>query len=301
MSTQAEPMIPTPTLPIRRARGLQSMRTRQRIGHFLLHVLMIALGVTFLMPLAWVASTSLKLPGQVFITPIEWLPTSPRWENYLDVFRRLPFEKFIVNSLFVTTMGTIGSVLSSVMVAFGLSRIRWPGREIVFTVLLATMMLPGVVTLIPVFIIFKQIRWVGTFYPLWVPAWFGGAFYVFLMRQYMLTLPIELDEAAKMDGASNFRILWQVIAPLCGPAIASVAIFSFLFHYNDFMGPLIYISDNTMYTLPLGLLWFQGRFGNFWHLVMAASMITILPVIVLFFFAQRYFVQGIQFTGLAGR
>ncbi len=301
MSTQAEPMIPTPTLPIRRARGLQSMRTRQRIGHFLLHVLMIALGVTFLMPLAWVASTSLKLPGQVFITPIEWLPTSPRWENYLDVFRRLPFEKFIVNSLFVTTMGTIGSVLSSVMVAFGLSRIRWPGREIVFTVLLATMMLPGVVTLIPVFIIFKQIRWVGTFYPLWVPAWFGGAFYVFLMRQYMLTLPIELDEAAKMDGASNFRILWQVIAPLCGPAIASVAIFSFLFHYNDFMGPLIYISDNTMYTLPLGLLWFQGRFGNFWHLVMAASMITILPVIILFFFAQRYFVQGIQFTGLAGR
>jgi len=229
------------------------------------------------------------------------LPKSPRWENYLDVFRRLPFEKFIVNSLFVTTMGTIGSVLSSVMVAFGLSRIRWPGREIVFTILLATMMLPGVVTLIPVFIIFKQIRWVGTFYPLWVPAWFGGAFYVFLMRQYMLTLPTELDEAAKMDGASNFRILWQVIAPLCGPAIASVAIFSFLFHYNDFMGPLIYISDNTMYTLPLGLLWFQGRFGNFWHLVMAASMITILPVIVLFFFAQRYFVQGIQFTGLAGR
>lgn len=299
MSTQAEPM--TPTLPIRRARGLQSMHTRQRVGHLLLHVLMIALGITFLMPLAWVASTSLKLPGQVFITPIEWLPKSPRWENYLDVFRRLPFEKFIVNSLFVTTMGTIGSVLSSVMVAFGLSRIRWPGREILFTILLATMMLPGVVTLIPVFIIFKQIRWVGTFYPLWVPAWFGGAFYVFLMRQYMLTLPTELDEAAKMDGASNFRILWQVIAPLCGPAIASVAIFSFLFHYNDFMGPLIYISDNTMYTLPLGLLWFQGRFGNFWHLVMAASMITILPVIVLFFFAQRYFVQGIQFTGLAGR
>lgn len=301
MSTQVDHMAPTPVMPIRRARGLQSMRTRQRIGHFLLHVLMIALGVTFLMPLAWVASTSLKLPGQVFITPIEWLPKSPRWENYLDVFRRLPFEKFIVNSLFVTTMGTIGSVLSSVMVAFGLSRIRWPGREILFTVLLATMMLPGVVTLIPVFIIFKQIRWVGTFYPLWVPAWFGGAFYVFLMRQYMLTLPTELDEAAKMDGASNFRILWQVIAPLCGPAIASVAIFSFLFHYNDFMGPLIYISDNTMYTLPLGLLWFQGRFGNFWHLVMAASMITILPVIVLFFFAQRYFVQGIQFTGLAGR
>lgn len=142
---------------------------------------------------------------------------------------------------------------------------------------------------------------IGTFLPLWVPAWFGSAFYIFLMRQFMLTLPQELDEAARIDGASNFRILWQVIAPLCGPAIATVTIFSFLFHYNDFLGPLIYISENDMFTLPLGLLWFQGRFGNFWHLVMAASMITITPVILLFFFAQRYFVQGTQFTGLAGR
>ena len=125
--------------------------------------------------------------------------------------------------------------------------------------------------MIPVFIIFKEIRWVGTFYPLWVPAWFGAAFYIFLMRQYMLTLPLELDEAAKIDGASNFRILWQVIAPLCGPAVATITIFAFLQHYNAFMEPLIYISESDMYTLPLGLLWFKGRFGNFWHLVMAAS------------------------------
>lgn len=262
---------------------------------------MIALGITFLMPLAWVVSTSLKLPGAVFITPIEWIPTEPRWSNYIDVFERLPFHLFMRNSLFVSIMGTIGMVLSSLTVAFGLSRLRWPGRDIVFTVLLATMMLPGVVTIIPVFIIFKEIRWVGTFYPLWVPAWFGGAFYIFLMRQYMLTLPLELDEAAKIDGASNFRILWQVVAPLCGPATATITIFAFLQHYNAFMEPLIYISEGDMYTLPLGLLWFKGRFGNFWHLVMAASMITILPVILLFFFAQRHFIQGAQFTGLAGR
>lgn len=280
---------------------LKSSKARRRIGHFLLHIVLIALGITFLMPLAWIASTSLKAPGQVFITPIEWIPTTPHWSNYAEVFQRLPFARFILNSLFVTFMGTLGSVLSSTMVAYGLARIRWPGRDIIFVVLIATMMLPGIVTLIPVFIIFKTINWIGTFYPLWVPAWFGLAFYIFLIRQYMLTLPIELDEAAKIDGASNFRILWQIIAPLCGPAIAAVAIFSFIFHYNDFMHPLIYLTKNEMFTLPLGLLWFQGRFGNFWHLVMAASMITIIPVISLFFLAQRYFIQGIQFTGLAGR
>ncbi|MHB1293999.1 MAG: carbohydrate ABC transporter permease [Anaerolineae bacterium] len=255
----------------------------------------------FLVPLAWLISTSLKLPGQAFITPIEWIPETPRWVNYVEVFQRLPFHRFIMNSLFVTTMGTTGSIVSSLMVAYGISKIRWPGRDLLFTLLIATMMLPGIVTMIPTFIAFKTIHWVGTFYPLWVPSWLGSAFYIFLMRQYMLTLPNELNEAAKIDGATNFSILWQVIVPLCGPAIASVAIFSFLAHYNDFMGPLIYISDNDMYTLPLGLLWFQGRFGNFWHLVMAASMISVTPVIMLFFFAQRYFVQGVQFSGLAGR
>ena len=282
-------------------RGPKPSQIRKQLGRVLLHLVMILLGLTFLIPLAWVASTSLKTSGEVFITPIEWIPKNPRWDNYAEVFNRLPFAQFILNSFYVTLMGTIGSVLSATMVAFGLSRLHWPGRDFLFTILLATLMLPGVVTLIPVFIIFKNINWIGTYLPLWVPAWFGFAFYIFLMRQFMLTLPLELDEAARMDGASNFRILLQVIAPLCGPAIATVTIFSFLFHYNDFLGPLIYVSSNEMFTLPLGLLWFQGRFGNFWHLVMAASMITITPVIVLFFAAQRYFVQGNQFTGLAGR
>lgn len=276
-------------------------KRKSQWGYLLLHAGMILLGFTFLIPLAWVVSTSLKTSGEVFITPVEWIPKSPNWSNYTEVFVRLPFTQFIINSLYVSVMGTLGSVISAILVAFGLSRIRWPGRDALFGVLLATLMLPGIVTLIPVFIIFKNINWIGTFLPLWVPAWFGSAFYIFLMRQFMLTLPQELDEAARIDGASNFRILWQVIAPLCGPAIATVTIFSFLFHYNDFLGPLIYVSENDMFTLPLGLLWFQGRFGNFWHLVMAASMITITPVILLFFFAQRYFVQGTQFTGLAGR
>jgi len=281
--------------------ALETMTVRRRIGHAVLHIVLILLGVTFLMPLAWVASTSLKLPGEIFVTPIQWIPKHPRWQNYVEVFTYLPFHRFILNSFFISTMYTTGAVVSSVIVAFGLARIRWPGRDMIFSVVIATMMLPYVVTLIPTFVMFKKINWVGTFYPLWVPAWFGNAFHIFLMRQYMMTIPIEFDEAAKIDGASNFRILWQVVAPLCGPAIATIAIFSILWSYNSFMIPRIYISEMSMYTMPLGLQLFQGRFGRFWHLVMAASMIGLLPPIVLFFLAQRYFVRGVQLTGLAGR
>lgn len=266
------------------------------------HIISWVVGFSFLLPLLWMLTTALKAPGSVFETPIQWIPTDPRWHNYASVFEKLPlFSRFFVNTFYVTLMGTAGSVVSSLIVAFGLSRIEWPGRSLVFGLLIATLMLPGVVTIIPLFVIYRYAGLVGTFYPLWLPAWFGVAFYVFLMRQYMLTLPRELDEAAKMDGASNFRILWQIIAPLCAPALATIAIFAFLFHYNDFLGPLLYISSNEMFTLQLGLLWFQGRFGTFWHLVMAASVMTILPVLVLFFMAQKRFVQGIQLTGLAGR
>ncbi len=266
------------------------------------HVICWVLGISFLLPLVWMFSTALKPPGLVFETPIRWIPDNPRWYNYPQVFEKLPlFSRFFVNTFYVTLMGASGCVLSSLLVGFGLSRINWPGRNAVFGMLIATLMLPGVVTIIPLYIIFRYAQLVGTFYPLWIPAWFGYAFYIFLMRQYMMTLPRELDEAARMDGAANFRILWQIITPLCSPAIATIAIFAFLQHYNDFLGPLLYISANEMFTLQLGLLWFQGRFGNFWHLVMAASVMTIVPVLVLFFTAQKRFVQGIQLTGLAGR
>ncbi len=277
------------------------MRTA-RFANLPWHIICWVLGISFLLPLVWMFSTALKPPGLVFETPIRWIPENPRWYNYPQVFEKLPlFSRFFVNTFYVTLMGAAGCVLSSLLVGFGLSRINWPGRNAVFGMLIATLMLPGVVTIIPLYIIFRYAQLVGTFYPLWIPAWFGYAFYIFLMRQYMMTLPRELDEAARMDGAANFRILWQIITPLCSPAIATIAIFAFLQHYNDFLGPLLYISANEMFTLQLGLLWFQGRFGNFWHLVMAASVMTIVPVLVLFFTAQKRFVQGIQLTGLAGR
>ncbi|MBP8261609.1 MAG: carbohydrate ABC transporter permease [Verrucomicrobia bacterium] len=277
------------------------MKLQRRVGNIILHIVLILLGITFLAPLAWVISTSLKLPGQVFITPIQWIPENPRWANYVEIFTYLPFQRFILNSFFLAIMESSGAIISSTIIAYGLSRIRWRGRDAVFTLVIATMMLPGVVTLIPVFVMFRQIDWVGTFYPLWVPAWFGNAFFIFLMRQYMTTIPYELDEAARIDGASHLRTLWQVVVPLCGPAIATIAIFSILGSYNSFMLPRIYISQTTMYTIQLGLELFRGRFGNFWHLVMAASMISILPPIILFFLAQKHFVQGVQLSGLAGR
>ena len=271
------------------------------IGNLILHVILIAWGFSFLVPFLWVLSTSLKTPGQVFVLPVQWIPKTPHWFNYKEIFEILPLTSFIRNSLFVTALGTLGSVFSSLLVGYSLSRLRWPGRDAVFSLLVATMMLPGVVTLIPTFILFKYLGWVDTFLPLFVPSWFGAPFYIFLMRQFMIGLPYELEEASRIDGASSLRILRQVIMPLCGPAIAAVAIFSSLAHYNDFLGPLIYLSTNDKFTLPLGLFWYQGRYGNFWHLVMAASTVAIAPVLVLFFVAQRHFVRGIVLSGLAGR
>jgi len=276
-------------------------RPRIKLLHLLSHVVLIVLGISFLIPLLWLASTSLKRGAQVFVVPVQWIPTNPQWHNYVEIFDRLPFALFILNTTAITVMGALGSVVSSLLVGFSLSRLKWPGRNFIFVVLLATMMLPPAVLLVPTFVMFKYIGWLDTFYPLFVPSWFGTAFYIFLMRQFMMGLPVELDEAARIDGASSFRILWQLIAPLSGPAVAAVAIFSFLAHYNDFMDPLIYLTSNEKFTVALGLYWFAGKWGNLWHLVMAASMVTIAPTLILFFVAQRYFVQGIQFSGLTGR
>lgn len=281
--------------------GHLTRRGRTLVQHTILHVLLIMAGITFLMPLLWIFSTSLKTAGQVFIIPVQWIPTQPQWFNFVEIFQILPLMSFIRNTAIVTALGTLGTVCSSLLVGYSLARLRWPGRDYVFVLLIATMMLPFVVTLIPTFILFKYLGWLDTLLPLFVPSWFGHAFYIFLMRQFMVGLPIELEEAARIDGAGSFRILVQVIAPLCGPAIVTVAIFAFLAHYNDFMGPLIYLSTNERFTLPLGIFWYQGRYGTSWHLVMAVSTVALLPVIILFFAAQRYFIRGIALTGLAGR
>jgi len=254
-----------------------------------------------MIPLAWLISTSLKGRGLEFVFPPQWIPDPIVWRNYWEALTILPFHLFLRNTLFITIAATTGSLLSASMVAFGFARIRFPGRDFLFAVLLSTMMLPYVVTLIPTFLLFKFLHWLDTFLPLTVPAFFGDAFFIFLVRQFYMTIPIELDEAARIDGASYFRIWWSLMVPLSKPVLATVAIFSFIWNWNDFMGPLIFINSLENRTLALGLASFRSMHTARWNLLMAASTVMLIPVLIVFFTAQRYFIQGIVTSGLAGR
>jgi multiple sugar transport system permease protein len=289
-----------------------SSRRRAKIrllaGRMALVGVLTLVGLAFVVPILWVLTTSLKAPNEVFQTPIQWLPNAPQWDNFSQIFSLITIADkpgilvFASNTLLVSVVATLGTILSSAMVAYSLARLRWRGRDVVFGMTLATMIMPGVVTLVPQFLMFRSVGWIDTFLPLVVPPWFGGGgFAIFIMRQSFRSLPYELDEAARIDGASSLRILWQIIMPLSGPVVAAVGILTFLFHYNDFLGPLIYLSSNEHFTLALGLMWFQGRFGERWPVTMAASSVVIVPLVALFFVAQRHFIRGIQLTGLSGR
>ena len=261
-------------------------------------------GLICFTPLGWMLSTSLKRPGTEFFFPPQLIPNPVVWGNYVDAVTRPghPFLLYARNSVLITVLATSGSVLTSSFVAFGFARIRFRGREFWFMLLLSTLMLPGVVRLIPTYILFSQVGWVDTLYPLIVPSWFGGsAFYIFLIRQYLRTIPLELDEAALMDGASHLRIYSQIILPLAGPVLGAVVTFSTLSNWNDFMGPLIYTNSVEMRTLALGIRFYMNRYGTDWNQLMAASLIMLAPVLVLFFSMQRYFVRGIHMTGFGGR
>ena len=282
-----------------RARPLAATRRRRMpVGDLALYVVLFLLGLTFLAPLIWVLMTSLQPGGGLSQLAI---PDPPRWQTYADVLTLLPLPTFFFNSVIVTVASVIGTVITSSLVGFSLARLRWPGRDFMFALVVVTMMLPGVVTLVPGFLIFRFLGWLDTFWPLIVPAWTGGAFYVFLTRQFFMSIPMEMDQAARIDGASNFQIYRRIILPMSQPVLATMAIFAFLYAWNDFLQPSIYLSSMEHYTLPLGLFMYQGRYGNSWNQVMAAATYTIVPVLVVFFAAQRYFVKGIQLTGLGGR
>lgn len=271
------------------------------VWRVLVYAMLILIGAMLTTPFLWLVSTSLKRHGEGFIVPVRWLPEKPQWDNYVNVFIRFPYARFILNTVIITVLATLGNVVSSVIVGYSLGRLRWSGRNTVFVILLATMMLPSVVTLVPQFVIFFKIGWVNNYLPLIVPAWFGNAFYIFLLRQFMRSLPMELDEAARVDGAGSLRILWQIIVPLCMPAIATVTIFAGMNHYNDFMHPLLYLSKTESFTISLGLRMFQTQHVAWWELQMAAATVAVLPLIVLFFLNQKAFIKGIAFTGLSGR
>jgi multiple sugar transport system permease protein len=255
----------------------------------------------FILPWVWMISTSLKNPNELAIWPPIWIPDPVRWDNYISAFRQAQFSTYVLNTLIVALPSVAGAVLSNTLVAYGFARVRWPGRDAVFAVVLATMILPGFVTFIPLYIIFTRIGWVNTYMPLVVPAWLGNAFFIFLLRQFFMGLPQELSDAARVDGASDIGIFWRIILPLAKPAIAVVALFQFIGSWNDYFGPLIYLSDKSRYTISIGIANMQSTYGfmNFaW--IMAATVMSVLPIVILFFFAQRTFIEGIALTGLKG-
>lgn len=284
----------------------QALRTRKLIRQFfsrtISHTILIATAALFVIPFVWLIVTSLKPIDQVFTDPPQWIPEPILWSNYLEALTTpaFPFLTLLKNTLFYVVMTTIGTVVSSTMVAYAFARLRFKGRDTLFMITLSTMMLPGIVTLIPTYLLFRWLDWVGGYAPLIVPAFFGGAFNIFLLRQFMTTIPWELTDAAYVDGANDFVILWQLIVPLITPALMVIAVFNFMYTWNDFFGPLIYLDELSEYPLVMGLYAFQTRHSILWNLLMAASLATCFPLIVLFFVAQRYFIEGITLTGMKG-
>lgn len=285
--------------------GLARPRTLaigQWLPKLLLYALLTAIALVFLLPSFWMLSTSLKPPEEVFLYPPRLIPRNITWSNYPEAIQKFPFLLYLRNSVIVTSLATLGTVLSASLVAFGFARRRFPERELLFGVLLSTMMLPGIVTLIPTFVLFTQLGWVNTFLPLTAPAFFGGgAFNIFLLRQFYRTLPYDYDEAAYIDGASSLRVWWEIIVPFSKAPLAVITVFTILGAWNDFMGPLIYMNKPHMRTLALGLQFFRDQFVTQWGYLMAASTLTLIPVLILFAVAQRYFMEGILLTGLSGR
>lgn len=287
------------------ARALPLGRTARgyRWNRPLAHLVLGVGGFMMMVPFFWLLSSSLKLPQEIFRLPPVFIPTTFRWENYYEVLVDQPFLRLIRNTLIVTVPATLGQVVTASMAAYGFARLRFPGRDAVFGMVLATIMLPYAVTLIPVYLLFKNLGWLGTFLPLIVPFWFGGgAFNIFLLRQFFLSIPNELEEAALIDGASYPTIFARIVLPLSVPALVVVAIFSFLQHWNDFLAPLIYLNNINLWTVAIGILGLKGALGSrdTTNLMMAMSTLMLLPIIAIFFVAQRAFIQGIVLTGLKG-
>ncbi len=262
----------------------------------LLYLGLFGLSILFSIPFLWLVLTSLKPPADVFDS--RWIPQTMTLQNYRDVFRLAPVSTWLRNSFFIAILGVITVVLSSSLVAYGFARLRFRGRRYLFGLVIATYMVPSAITMVPTFLIWNKLHLVGTFYPLWAGNLFGSAFYIFMLRQFFLSIPQDLADAARIDGAGYFRIYWSIMMPLMKPALAAVAIFEFQAKWNDFLVPLIYLNKPSMYTMSLGLGTFRSEYETQWSLLMAASVVFTVPMIVLFFMAQRYFIEGVVSSGL---
>ena len=280
---------------------LQRRSTQQIIKRLILYVLLSALAVVFTLPLAWMISTSFKSLQQQAAWPPVWIPNPIVWQNYPDAFNFLPLGRYTLNTITITASWLIGTFLSCPLVAYAFARIRFPGRDPLFVVLIATIMLPSSVRLIPTYLMFDRLGWLNTYLPLVVPAFFGTPFYIFLLRQYFRTFPEDLSDAARIDGASELDILFRIYLPMSGPALAVVAIFGFQSQWNDFFDPLIYLNQDNLRTLALGLYYFRAfQDTTNWGQMMAAATVMTLPILILFALFQRYFIQGVALTGTKG-
>lgn len=304
----AQDAITQPTAPHLRTTVTTRRAGRQLgFGRIVLYLIAIGASILFMLPFAWTIFSSLKSPSELYLFPPRWLPDTPRFGNYAEVFELAPFGRWLLNSFFVAGVATFGAVLSAAVTGYSFARFRYPGRELLFMLTLSTLMLPTEVTLIPLYLLFNKIKWLDTYLPLIVPSFFGGgAFLIFMMRQFFMTIPMDLDEAARIDGAGYLRIFWQILLPLSGPVLATAAVITFIADWNAFLFPYIILNDKLKFTIGIGIKYFQTIAANIdsmeprENLLMAASMMMTTPIIILFFTAQRYFVRGIVMSGIKG-
>jgi multiple sugar transport system permease protein len=270
------------------------------MNRVILYTVVIAGAFIFALPFVWMVRTSVMPPWQVYIFPPEWIPAELHWANWRRPFEVLDFTLFVRNTCVITFFGVIGTLLSNTLVAFGFARLKFVGRDILFMMVLSTMMLPAQVTMIPTYVLFSRLGWINTFKPLIVPSYFGSAFNIFLLRQYFMTIPLELDDAARIDGCTTFDIFMRIVLPLSAPALGVITIMHFTFSWNNFMQPLIYLWDQKKFPIALGLRLFENELTTEMEALMAATIMALIPVLVVFFVAQKYFVQGIVITGVKG-
>lgn len=278
---------------------------RRRLGWLgrrtIVYVVLIVIAFAALVPLFYAISTSLKADGQELVTPIQWIPNPIEWKNYERIFTLVPLLTFLKNSVFIGVLTLIGDVVVSALVAYGFARLRFPGRDALFMVVLSTVMLPYVVTLIPQFVLFRTLGLVNTPWPLIIPAAFGHPIYIFLLRQFFKSLPVEIEESARLDGAGFLRVWWSIAMPLARPGLATVAILSMLTHWNDFIAPLVYLNTQNKWTLPLAVNLFQADFRPQFNLMMAYAGVMTVPVVIIFLAFQKYFIRGIALSATGGR
>lgn len=282
------------------ARPISRERIIRGAWRVALYVAVVAGALLFTFPFLWMVKSSVTPAAEVLLNPPKLLPSEFIWANYQRPWTNLPFDWFYRNTAFVTMAGMIGVILSSSVVAFAFARMRWPGRDKLFMVMIATLMLPAPVTFIPTYVVFAKIGWINTFLPLLAPEWTGSPFIIFLMRQFMMTIPLEMDDAARIDGCGWIDLFWRIILPLSAPVVGVAAIYSFQYHWNAFERPLIYLNKFDLFTVPLGMAMLNQRYGPDFGGLMAMATVSIIPVMIVFFLAQRYFIQGVVVSGVKG-